>query len=316
MKRFIWLVSVLCILTLPRTVYSGDNRFSDLLPLTAFQLSQMLRVFIEGTLPRYLLNLKQVRVWSFNRDHYSSDGRVDEQTVDGVLTVTASFRTPLLDVDVGPQPQSLKSYAVSAIINASFLSILPLLTEYFRVHFNPDKNYYLGRANIERSQGSAADADPDDSGDEFDQNPDLSNDEGEAAAAEIDNGARAIRRKCGCFECSNTVCDPVFESPQYWHAHLLSDREQGTITYEATFYYSGFLKPVSIAESCGEPGSKQKDRDEWQSEEDDEALITQTRQCIDLYDEGLDKGLSKHLFSNSDPSCQEICRPFLIHDSQ
>ncbi|WOG25878.1 hypothetical protein [Endozoicomonas sp. 8E] len=303
MKRFIRLVTILGIMVLPRIGYSGDDRYDALLPLTAFQLSQMLRVFIEETLPRYLLNLKEVRVWSFNRDHYSSDGGLDEQTVDGVMVVTASFHTPLLDVDVGPQPQSLKSYAVSAIINASFLSILPLLTEYFRVHFNPDKNYYLGRANIERSQGAAADSSPDDSGDEFDVNPGFSNDEGEAAAAaaEIDNRARAMRPKCGCFECSNTDCDPVFESPQYWKAHLLSNREQGIITYEATLYYSGFLDPASIAESCGEPGSEQKDGDEWQSEEEDEALITQTRQCIDLYNEGLDKGLSKHLFSDSDP---------------
>ncbi|WP_448217462.1 hypothetical protein [Endozoicomonas sp. 2B-B] len=300
MKQFILLVTIFGTMVLPRMGYCGDNRFTALLPLTALQLSQKLRVFIEGQLPRYLLNLKEVSVWSFNRDHYTSDGEVDEQTVDGVIVVTASFHTPLLDVDVGLQPQSLKSYAVSAIINTSFLSILPLLTEYFRAHFNSDKNYHLGRANIERSQGSAADNSPDDSGDEFDENPGFRDDEGEAAAAEIDNGARAMRRKCGCFECSNTNCDPVFESPQYWKAHLLSDREQGTITYEATLYYSGFLNPVSIA-SCGEPSPEQKDGDDWQSEEEDEALITQTRQCIDLYDEGLDKGLSKHLFSDSDP---------------
>ncbi|WP_252178198.1 hypothetical protein [Endozoicomonas sp. 4G] len=299
MKRLIRLVAVLIVMSLPRIGYSGDNRYDSLLPLTASLLSQMFRSFIEEKFPEHFLSLEKLQVWSLNRDHRTSDAEPDEQTVDGVMVVTAGFRTTMLNsamlntADSASQLQP-SNFVTQGIINAYFSSVLPLLTEYFRAHFNPDKNYYLDRANINRNQLPAVADDPDDSDGSCDN---YSRDQGEASEKDTgvvaSVGATATHQKCESYECSGKDCAPVPEPPEFWKAHLVSEGEQDFIVYEATLYYSGFLKPACTAEPREEPSPEQSDSDEEPSEED--ILVAQTRECIDLFDGGFDRGLSKHL---------------------
>lgn len=287
MKQCIRLMLVLLTMMLPCTGHSGDNRYDALLPLTVLSLTQMFKTFMEGGSTRSLFNLEDIQVWSFNRDYHSSDGwsGTDEQTVDGILTVNATFQMTPMGALPSLQLQPSNFLDMGAGINAYFSSVLPLLTEYFRAQFNPDKVYYLGRANIDRHQDSAV-ADLDDSEDNYD----FSDDE------EKDTGAGAIKKDCEYFDCSYDYCSPVSEAPEYWKVHMISDMKKGTITYQASLYYSGFLRPAFGPE----PSSpKRNDSGEEYCEIGD--LITQTRRCIDLFDGGLDEGLSEYLPSEPTP---------------
>ncbi|WP_257281582.1 MULTISPECIES: hypothetical protein [unclassified Endozoicomonas] len=294
MKQCIRLILVLVTMMLPCTGYSGDDRFDALLPLTALSLMQIFKTFTEGDSISSFFNLEGIQVWSFNRDHYSSDGWTDEQTVDGILTVSATFHqaTPM-DATADLQPRSSNFIDMGAGISAYFSYVLPLLTEYFRSQFNPDRVYYLDRANLERHQGTAVDDDPDG----FDDDHDVSDDEGKAS--EKETGARAINKECEFFKCEYDDCSSVSDTPENWKAHVISDMKKGTITYQASLYYSGFLRPAFGPE----PSPEQKDMYEKQCDRDEELcedLITQTRRCIDLFNNGLDEGLSEYL--PSDPN--------------
>ncbi|WP_257288566.1 hypothetical protein [Endozoicomonas sp. SESOKO2] len=295
MKQCIRLILVLVTVMLPCTGYSGDDRYDALLPLTALSLMQMFKTFIEGGSSSSLFNIEGLQVWSFNRDHYSSDGflATDEQTVDGVLTVSATFQATPSDAAPSQQLRISNFLDMEDSISAYFSSVLPLLTEYFRSQFNPDKVYYLDRANLERHQGSAVVAGPYDS----DDNYDASDDKGKAS--EKETGARATNKKCEYDDCS-----PVSEAPAYWETVIIGDLNKGTIVYKTKLYYSGFLRPVFGPELSPEQDEIYEEQC-FRNEEPSEDLITLTRRCIDLFFGGLDKGLSEYLPSEPNPPHQD-----------
>ena len=135
----------------------------------------------------------------------------DEQTVDGVLKIIVTFKTTPADIDPDLQLRSLRCLAIEACIKFYFSSVLPLLTQYFESHFNPDKDYYLGKANIGRNQGSAATCGPEVS-DDSDEEPDYYYDELSDEGTE----AKVISKKCKCYFCRYDDYGSVFDAPEYW----------------------------------------------------------------------------------------------------
>ncbi|WP_422135671.1 MULTISPECIES: hypothetical protein [unclassified Endozoicomonas] len=294
MKQGIRLVLVLVTMMLPCTGYSGDDRYDAYLPLAELALMQMFKTFIGGGSSRSLFNLEEVSLWSFNRDHHSSDGflGIDEQTVDGELRVTARFQITAVNTPPDMRLRPSNFIEMGARSKAYFTSVLQLLTEYFRTHFNTDKVYYLGRANLDRNQGSAVVEGPDyhnyDSDYALGGFSDSSDDEGKAS--EEDTEAGASKKKYKCYDHSHIDVCSLSETPEYWDAEMMINMKKGTITYKALLLYSGFLRPA-----FGPEPSSPKRNDSGEEYREIGDLIEQTRQCIDLYNGGLDEGLSEYL---------------------
>ncbi|MCW7553047.1 hypothetical protein NX722_10440 [Endozoicomonas gorgoniicola] len=315
MNNSVRLIMLFVAMTLPCSGYSGDDLHGAELALTTAQLIVMLNRLIGSDHPGNNIELNSVEVSSFNRDHFTSDYCPPEmQTVNGVLRVSATFEiTPESAELTAPEPRDLELR-----VAGYFSTILPILTQYFVNQFTQDS--CLGFAHLDRYLSESeycyvADSDDDNSDDDnsapqaspasLEGNSELCVASASTAGAESSAGAVdgagaessaeagavavavavAARKTCQVYQCSKEGCRPYKCAPN-WGIHMTLDEQQRFLTVEANLLYSGILNAKT---------ERDKDEYEGEDEDEDENEVDWTRKCIDLYNNGLDRGLSKHL---------------------